>query len=235
MADTERAAGQRLNSVFAGFPEHLLAPRDRTALARFALDLDALGRIVVETGEPVLDEQTLGSMLRPSMDPAMAAHLIDVLKRLPSPRLRSAEGAAPPSDEVTWFRLAERVTIFDPTPAASFRDLGLGANQSPVAAVHRRFPSLEDELLVPEVLPRRLLTLLDDDSALAAMCHTLVRQLGWWAVVTALLLVPPAVIATRDADSRAATMWPLAMFLLAVAVGGWTLTVVGSCVLAPTD
>jgi hypothetical protein len=73
-----------------------------------------------------------------------------------------------------------------------------------------------------------------------AVLRTLVRQLGWWAALIAVLFVPPTTVTTSERfkgkdRNVAGNTWPLSMYLLAAAIGGWTLTVVGSCVLAPAD
>ena len=150
------------------------------------------------------------------------------------------ESSTPIPDEVPWFALAANVVVFDPTPNATFNDLTLPSNPELadiVSAVHDRFPSLEDEFLDPTLLPMRIGDLLGSDERLQVVLSTVVRQLGWWAALTlSLLAVPVAIVkAESKGNESLPNVWPLAMYLMAAAVGGWTLTVVGSCILAPSD
>ncbi len=233
----------RLNAVFDGFPVDLVPERAFELLSRFCLDLDAMGRLDAETGEPLIDEQTLVVMLREFVGQPEAERLVGMLSALPGSSFRPAQQLGPPTTEVSWFGLSEHVTIFDASPGAAFSQLKLPARprcEDVVAAVNRRFPSLEEELLTPELLPARVAGLLADKEQLDAILRTLVRQLGWWAALVAVLFVAPAAV-TRSERFKgkdrgvAGNTWPLAMCLLAAAIGGWTLTVVGSCVLAPAD
>jgi hypothetical protein len=144
--------------------------------------------------------------------------------------------------EIPWFELARDVTVYDTRPAATFGDLKLPGPASVskvVSAVHACFPSLEPELLTPDVLPRRVQALVESDDMATRVMPVIARQLGWWAAAVALLLIPPALVARSPAGTRLepdiGNAWPLSMFFLAAAVGGWTLTVVGSCVLAPVE
>lgn len=233
----------RLKAVFDGFPVELVPERAFELLSRFCLDLDAIGRLGAETGEPLIDEQTLVVMLREFVGRPEAERLVRMLGALPGSSFRPAQQLGPPTTEVSWFELSEHVMIFDTSPEAAFSELELPAQPrcpDVVAAVNRRFPSLEEELLTPELLPARLAALLADEAQLDAVLRTLVRQLGWWAALVAVLFVAPAAVTRSERfkgkdRNRAGNTWPLAMCLLAAAIGGWTLTVVGSCVLAPAD
>jgi hypothetical protein len=233
----------RLNVVFDGFPVELVPARAFELLSRFCLDLDALGRLDAVSGDPLIDEQTLVVMLREFVGQAEAERLVGMLEALPGSSFRPAQQLGPPTSEVSWFELSQRVMIFDASPAAAFGQLELPARprcKDVVAAVNRRFPSLEEELLTPELLPARIAELRADEEQLVAVLRALVRQLGWWAALVAVMFVAPAAV-TRSEKFKgkdrgiAGNTWPLAMCLLAAAVGGWTLTVVGSCVLAPVD
>lgn len=238
MPDATTAA--RLAGVLDEFPRALLPPRAFERIARLVIDLDAIGRLEPGTGRPCVEPHTLRAALREALPAALADRLVDLLDGL--------EGAAfvrevhPPAAEVSWHELAERVVIFDGEPAASFGELRLPADPDAgdlVAAVHARFPSMEPELLEPHTLPPRIRALLADDGFDAAV-HAVVRQLGWWAALATVLLVPAAHLATvgtgeGEGEDGAESAWPLWMAVAAAAFGGWTLTVAGSCLLAPRD
>lgn len=235
----ETTSSTRLAGVLDGFPRHLLPPHAFDRIARLTLDLDALGRLEAGTGSPLVEPHTLRATLRELVSPPLADRLVDLLAGLPGAAL--ARTIHPPATEVPWFELADRVVIFDPDPSATFGELMLPARTPTpgvVTAVHRRFPSLEPELLEPGELPPRLRALLEGDD-LETVLRTIVRQLGWWSALAAVLLVPAAVGADpaggEEGDGRLANLWPLSMYVAAAAVGGWTLTVVGSCILAPLD
>ena len=232
-----------LNSVFQGFPERLLPRRSFELLVRFCLDLDALGRLDPSTDDPLIDEQTLFAMLREFVGEDSAQRLVDKLKELPDSAFRLVSQVIPPPREVSWFELAKNIVIFDTTPTATFTELDLSVSpetQKIVMSVQKRFPSMEPELLEPETLPPRIKNLIENEDDLSVVLRTLIRQLGWWAALVAILLVPAATLTTSENFSTedqtlSRNAWPLAMYFLASAVGGWTLTVVGSCILAPTD
>jgi hypothetical protein len=231
---------KRLAEVFEGFPRELVSGQAFDGLTRFGTELDVLGRIDCD-GEPFVDEETLRATLRLFVDPAVASRLVDNLGALPASALRTGFRHPVPA-EMPWFGLAERVTIFDESPGTTFADLRISKradHDGVVYAVQAVFPSLEPELLEARGMPTRIEALLDNDEVFATLLRTLVRQLGWWAALVAVLLVPPAAVARAVSDPCPAALranaWPLAMHLLAAALGGWTLTVVGSCILAPLD
>jgi hypothetical protein len=233
----------RLNAVFDGFPVELVPGRAFELLSRFCLDMDAMGRLDAETGDPLIDEQTLVVMLREFVGQPEAERLVGMLGALPGSSFRPAQQLGPPTVEVSWFELSEHVVIFDTSPEAAFGQLQLPArprSKDVVAAVNRRFPSLEEELLTPQLLPARVAELLADEAQLDAILRTLVRQLGWWAALVAVMFVGPAAVTRAERFKGkergvAGNTWPLAMYLLAAGIGGWTLTVVSNCVLAPVD
>ncbi|HEX7957401.1 MAG TPA: hypothetical protein VF508_10690 [Pyrinomonadaceae bacterium] len=233
----------RLNAVFEGFPVGLVPARAFEQLTRFCLDLDRVGRLDAQTAEPLVDEHTLVLMLREFVGQPEAERLVGMLGELPGAAFRPAQLVGPPTTEVSWFELAEHVVVFDTRPEAAFSQLELPARPrgaDVVSAVHKRFPSLEEELLTPDQLPARISELLSDEAQFDAVLQTLVRQLGWWAALATVLLVAPAAVTRSERfkgqdRNLAGNTWPLAMCLLAAAIGGWTLTVVGSCVLAPAD
>jgi len=243
MSVTETGRPPRLNSVFDGFPSALLPTEALERLTRFYVDLDALGRIDAETDEPLVDELTLTAMLREFVGWPCADRLVCQLADLPASAFRPAQQVGSPIREASWFELANKVVVFDASVAATFRELELPPmpkGHDVVMGVRARFPSLEEELLTPDLLPPRIEALLEPDSPLDTVLRAIARQLGWWAALVAILLVPPAVVARSyvGADVNAAPVgnaWPLSMYVLAAAIGGWTLTVVGSCLLAPVQ
>jgi hypothetical protein len=233
----------RLETVFEGFPQSLVPPNAFQGLTRFGAELDALGRVDATTGEPLVDEHTLRSGLREFMDEIIADRLVRLLAELPAAAFRPAQQAGSPVTEISWFGLANEVLVFDPTPAARFAALNLPMELSgynAVKAVRRYFPSLEEELLVPEGLPPRVALLIRDENRFRALLARVVRQLGWWSALVAVLLVPPVMLTESERvhgrdPGLWRNIWPFSMYLLATAIGGWTLTVVGSCILAPPE
>lgn len=245
MTYVEAEISTRLQGVFHGFPRDLLAPATLDRLARLCADLDALGRLDPDSHEPMVEEHTLLTLLRSAVDRPLADHVIAVLDAQPGSALRRAKSDQRPPDEVGWYGLAANVGIYDTTPATTFAQLhvpGRGSTGDIVDGVNAEFPSLEKELLDPAQLSRRIVSLVmaDNLDALHAALREIARQLGWWAVVVAVLLIPLAMTATTPvpgerSEAEHLNAWPLGMFIFATAVGGWTLTVVGSCILAPHE
>ena len=186
----------------------------------------------------LVDDHALRSLLRFSLDIEQADRLLGYLRSLPSCAFRETHRWGDHTEEVPWFRLAEDVVVFDPSPSATFEQLQRPVGPTPeslVAAVHKRFPSVYEEFLVTDGIPPRIRGLLASESApeLEALLRELLRQLGWWAAFATSLIVPAALLAATDSDPLAPNAWPLGMYVLAAALGGWTLTVVGGCMLAP--
>ena len=227
----------RLAHVLQGFPAPLVSPTVQEQLERFCLNLDALGRIDQETREPLIDEITLVAMLREFVDSTLADRLVAQLKSLPSCAFRTGLQRGRHS-EISWFELAKKVVIFDCELDATFSELSLADGASTdqvVTSVQNRFPSMEEEMLDPAILAPRLIERLEDPRQAEEILRIVGRQLGWWAALVTVLLLPPAISATREPPGvdSSELAWPLAMNVLAAGVGGWTLTVIGSCVLAP--
>jgi hypothetical protein len=229
-----------MHDVLAGFPADLTPDPLERQLERYCHELDTLAAIDPELDEPYIDDERLHGLIAEFTDHDVARALVDRLRALGDDAFftggrRMIDGRKRP---VAWFELARYVKIYDGTPEATFGDLDVypGGVRDAMAAVRRRWPSLELELLDPLVLPSRVRDLLvapvaasdlvSVDRALAVLS----RQLGWWAAATAVLLVAPATLAEQELIA-----WPLAMHLLAAGIGGWTMTVVGSCLLAPLD
>ena len=232
----------RITTVLDSFPPGLLPTTSFELLSRFYLTFDTFGRIEAATGEPLIDEHTLDGMLREFVEKPKAIRLIQHLKELPGCAFRPAQKLGPPTVEVPWFRLAEKVVIFDASPGVTYREMKLPPQPNGrdlVSAVYNRFPSMEEELITPDLLPSRIEYLLDNERTLSNVLRMCERQLGWWCAFVAVLLVAPASVA-RSTPTAAdlvpvANAWPLSMYFLAAALGGWTLTVVASCILSPLD
>lgn len=232
-----------LKDVFDGFPQTLVPQRTFQMLVKYTLMLDTLGRIDAETGEPLVDEHTLQVLLADFVGDALAERLVALVVNLPACAFRPAHEVGRPVIEIPFFGLAKEVAIFDPTPTNTFRELIIP--QKPqvfdiVVAVRTRFPSFEDELLKPDQIPPRLEALLKDDSSLDAVLRSIFRQLGWWAALTAVLLIPLMAMLRTNTEGKEdlelqVNAWPLSMYLLGTIIGGWTLTVAGSFILAPVD
>jgi hypothetical protein len=231
---------RRLADLVGGIPARSLSEDELHALSRFARDLDAFGRLDPDTEEPLVDEQILRSLLASAADRDTSKQIVTALVELPSHRIRPLDDQDFSREEVTWIELAERVVIFDPEPAESPIALDLPAKPSleqTMRAVNQRLPGLELELLDPANVPERLRRAHDSEEwprMLAGAC----RHLGWWAGLIGALLASPASIAlgedgTERQGKAAAKAWPVAMHLMGLTVGDWTLTVVCNCLLAP--
>lgn len=233
----------RLEVILDGFPQSLVSQNSFQRLRRFCVELDVLGRLDAKTGEPLVDEHTLRAGLREFVDEIVADRLVRLLSELPAASFRPARQVGSPTIEVSWFGLANKVIVFDPSPTVRFRELTLPAEpcgHDVIVAIRRRFPSMEEEFLSPDKLPSRIDTLLRDENRFHVLLHMLVRQLGWWAALVAVLLVPPTTLVKSEPQEGKDrellnNVWPLSMYLLLTAIGGWTLTVVGSCILAPSQ
>ena len=227
----------RLAHVLEGFPVPLVPQPVQQSFERFCLDLDALGRMDRETGTPLIDAVTLTAMLREFVDHDLADKLVALLDA-PADCAFRVDLDRGRYDEVSWFELAREVVIFDSQPDANFAELRIPETatvEEVIKAVQARFPSMEEEMIDPEILARQVIKRLQEPGDAEAVLRIISRQLGWWAALVTVLMLPPAVVATRvPSDNEASTIvWPLAMNALAAGVGGWTLTVIGSCLLAP--
>lgn len=237
---TPTAARESATDILAGLTPAFSGPLLHERLKAFCHDLDAIGRVDPE-GEPHVDERALRGMLNRVLSELQTDALVAELRRLPDHRLVTP---GPAGTAMPWFGFAEAVTIFDSDASAAFGELGL-AGDAPrwaiVDAIHNRFPSLEVELIDPEVVPPAMERLLGVDRHASETRRTLaeylLRQLGWWAVLAFSLLVPGAMYQQRRAhgdDVTAGMMhpWPVFAYVTAAAMGGWTLTVVENCLLA---
>lgn len=233
-ADMDR---DRLAHVLQGFPAPLVEPDVFRMLDRYYADLDAIGRIDDETGEPLIDKVQLTALLREFVNLGEADRLVKLLEGLQGAAFRTALGRDR-YREVSWFELAREIVIFDTEPKTTFEQLRLSSRATPdevIDAVQARFPSLEREMADPTILGDQVIKRLSDPQQAEAALHIINKQLGWWAALATVLLLPPAIAARRHVSDpkTAAVAWPLSMNVLGAAVGGWTITVVGSCLLAP--
>lgn len=203
-------------------------------LAGLAAQLDAVGRWHPETDSPSIDAHTLRTALTSLADSSEAHYLISVLEDLPGRAFRENSFLRPPPQEVSWFTLAEHVEVYDTDGTAFLTDLRskrVPTQKELAAAVEERFPSLELEMLEANALPAVLANLTRDETA--TWLKAVTRQSGWWAALIGTIMRALAIYVRRT--PRADIAWPLCMFMLSAAVGGWTLTVVGSCALARYD
>ena len=229
------AAPTRLEAVFRRAPRDGIPAPVLETLSRYVVDLDCLGRVDA-SGRPLVDEHTLFALLARQLPQASAGDLLARLADLPGAALRERAERGPAPAEVGWYALAERVPIYDPSPTAALVEV-LASPAGPAAAgevaarVNVVFPSMEIELLAP-ALAAKLMSLATaaDRSGIDHLLRALTRQLGWWAALTAVILVP---VAAAAAIPDQEVVWPLAMFAVAAGIGGWTLTVVGGNALAP--
>jgi catechol 2,3-dioxygenase-like lactoylglutathione lyase family enzyme/uncharacterized integral membrane protein len=243
--DREVAKRSGLEFVLEGFPKGLVSALAYDHLARFSLGLDVVGRLPADTDEPLVEKDSLRALLEPVTGEELAGELVAMLEALPGHRLRSSVVGGAHSEEAGWFSIADRVVIYDSAPDATFVHLSIAwrrATDDVVEAVRATFPNLESELLDPRIVPSRIMSLIQREhrSQFYAKLIEIDRQLGWWAALAAVLLVPLATLAMTDVEvdqsaSGRANCWPLGMVVMAAAVGGWTLTVVESLLLAPSS
>jgi hypothetical protein len=230
---------RRLADLIGGIPRDMLSEDALQGLARWALDLDAFGRLDSGAEEPLVDEQILRSLLA-GVGNETSEEIVGALLALPSHRLRRLDDRNFSREEVTWFELVDRVVVFDPEPADSpgALDLPAGASlEETMGTVNSRLPGLELELLDPTNLPERLRRA-QGEGEWPGMLAEACRHLGWWAALAGALLAAPASIALGEAGEEGrreatAKAWPAAMHLMGLTVGDWTLTVVCGCLLAP--
>ncbi|WP_369363002.1 hypothetical protein AB5L52_06830 [Streptomyces sp. CG4] len=218
-----------LGTILGGAPLHLLTQAQRTSFDAFCTMLEQIGR---DSGrdEPLVHTPTLRTLTRAAVGEQATDHLLAELTRLPGHRLTDQD-----HPRLDWFVLADRVSIFDPTPASTFT---VPLVDTPhmghvINAVHTLYPSLEPELIDPQLLPARLTDLLHPDHTgtlghLRTVIDLVHRNLGWWAAFALTLMASAA--AGSTAPGWAA--WPLHVYVLAALIGGWTLTVVGGCTLS---
>jgi hypothetical protein len=228
----------RIQTCLSGWRAPSSPPEARELLGMLATMMDTIGRLSAGADEPMIDAHLLRTTLRNHVGADVGDLLVDQLAVLPSPAFRPDTVVHPIPLEVPWFALAQRVAIFDPTPDIDFGALDLpnsATSNQTVSAIYRVFPGLEPELQMPDGLPVRVNAILTEgrtDEWLERLAH----QLGWWAAFSgALLAIPAGAVSGRGTKHYPAGCFPLAMSLLAIAVGDWTLTIVGNCTLAPLD
>jgi hypothetical protein len=228
----------RLADLVDGIPGGLLREDALRALARWALDLDAFGRLDRDVEEPLVDEQILRALLTGAVGRDASEEIVSVLIALPSHRLRRLDDRDFSREEVAWPELAARVAVFDPEPAGTQDALAPPAGASAEETMHsvnRRLPGLELELLDPANLPQRL-GRAHENGEWPGMLAEACRHLGWWAALASALLAVPASVSRGEPATESGgggKAWPVAMHLMGLTIGDWTLTVVGSCLLAP--
>lgn len=207
-----------------------LAPDTSRVLADIGTELDRIGRLPSKSEAPLIDEHTLRTALERWMGPDASGRIVDTLQGLPGRALRTNDQLLPPPAEIPWLNLANRVVIFDPTSPDDLEDLRPSddSQRSVMIAVQTAFPSLELELVEPAL--QRALVHLAIGPHTADYLAELNRQLGWWAAAAGSLLMGSACAYDIGGKTH---YWPLVMYLYATAIGGWTLTVVGSVALVP--
>jgi hypothetical protein len=222
----------RLVEVLDGLPSGV-SSSVKTHLMRLTTNLDALGRLNRGKGnDPLIDAHTLKSTIRSIASSSLADELLGYLKRLPGNALRDDQHPYSSLQEVAWFELAEYVPVFDTDPTASIRDMRIHRLKPSqlVDAVVARFPSLEPELVDSKILPAAI-RCLQQAGRTEQWLDTVTRQLGWWAAVSAALLC--ALANSNEMRHSTSLGWPLDVFVMCSAVGGWTLTIVANSAFAP--
>ncbi|PSL57097.1 hypothetical protein B0I31_10274 [Saccharothrix carnea] len=209
----------------------LLTAEQRRGMAEFRNDLDAIGTLRPSgaAGEEAwIREAALIGHLGRTVGRDLADTLGRAIRALPDSRLSTSAGDRP----VPWFAIAAKVPVYDVEPTATPPSrLSTSPNMAEVIDfVHRAFPSLEPELIDPQELPSRYANLRHPrhEALLEGTIGLIHRNLGWWAVIAFVL----SLSAAADCAPPGWAAWPVHVHLLAACVGGWTLTVVGGCVLS---
>jgi len=239
MQDSGYTTIQLVEDVLQGTPLQLLTSEQREGFLKFCRALDNLGFLHAGEKEPSVDETAFTSLLSEAVGSQLAGRLVDYLQELPGSRLAPA-GDANRSQVVPWFVLAQHVVIFDQMPNMKFvAELGASPTMwELIDAVQTLFPSLESEMIDPQVLPSQIEKVLRTISASTAPAgldpsfewtlDLLYRNLGWWAALGFVLMAAAAEGSTPPGWAA----WPLYVYVLAACMGGWTLTVLGGCILS---
>lgn len=233
---------RRLSDAVRHIPAGSLTAEAAAHLTRLLVDLDAIGRIEHSSGRALVDEHTLRALLRGLMPREDADAIVDLLLAIPGKAVRQRTADAQALTEAGWVELSMAVPIFDADTEGfdCLRRLPVPATSQGMAlAVNDLCRSLEVELLDPTILPPVLLELARSEARarLDVVLREVTRQLGWWAALTAVLLLALAAATDPPAPEGPAgradpNVWPVGMLIYSTAIGGWTLTVVGNWVLA---
>lgn len=225
--DQQIATPARLDNVLAGFTPTMHTAQTLQKFERYAHAIDSIGCYDTVTSQPYIDAHALREFLEDYLDPKLTEQLIMLLASFPTCHFLPNKQAHLSVIPVRFFELASNIVIFDASPDATFRELDI-SSESPtreiVTAVQFRFPSLEREFLESEKIPKRLEALIMEDDAIELTSRAVFRQLGWWAVLVTVLLIPAMSISRLQLKEEELSfqnnVWPVAMFLLASAVGG---------------
>ncbi len=207
---------------------------------------EALDELATPAGGYIcLSADTLARLLSPFAEPEMVSALLAEIERQPDACL-SSRGSL---ETISWEDLANEVVIFDPRFDVTVTELGVSEVSDAddlVAAVNRRFPSMEQELIsfVP-VVPRveELMARLRQscrvgsiDPSVSRVFDLVSKNLGWWASVGLVLVFAAALRSSAsfsDATRRDPEIaWAIFVYILTAAIGGWTLTMIESLILA---
>jgi hypothetical protein len=241
MQEPSSATLRLVADVLQGAPLQLLTLEQRVKFLEFCGILDNFGFFLDEEKEeePSVDKTALAALLDETLGAQLADHLLGYLYKLPGSRLVSVDSVAR-SRAVPWFVLAQHVVIFDQTPDTRFvAELSASPTMwELIDEVQKLFPSLEVEMIDPQVLPAQLEKVLWSNSTNPALVgldpslewilDLLYRNLGWWAVLGFALMAAAA----KGSAPPGWAAWPLYVYVLAACMGGWTLTVLGGCTLS---
>lgn len=239
----EIAQERRPRDVLSSCPIHLLSDRTAGELLTFSEQLD---RVAARTdkGHLCVLQETLSNLFGSTVETPVATAFVSEIERVPDARVSARD--LPP---VRWAELADEVVVFDPRLEVNGIDLHLPDRPMPeelVSAINRRFPSMEKELIgLTPVVPRieELISRLRQslraggiDPSVRRVFDLAGQNLGWWACVGLVLVLAAgarSLIAFSDANPLdPAYVWPTYVFLLTAAMGGWTLTMLESLILA---
>lgn len=230
MTAEQTVGAMHMVDILEGAPLHLLTAEQRVRFDCFCCMVDKLGRRPERDDEPLVDEEELRRLLESTVGAVSAENLVVALQQLPGSRLVNGRPGVLP-----WLMLVDGVRIFDCSPDSRFV-----GDLNPVAAmwqlmdsVQRLYPSLELEMIDPQVLPERIDSLLrgawcGSSPALTSTLELAYRNLGWWAVLALALMAA----ASAGSGPPGWAAWPLYTYVLATSFGGWTLTVLGGCILS---
>lgn len=218
------------STMLRPFPAYLLTAPQSQHISIFQTALEGLG-VIRSDGEAAVRADRLYALLEQFLGHRQAQHTLESLANLPGCGLLMSETENEPA--VDWLRLCQQVPIFDPRPDSVLAlEAGVSYNMgSLIESVRSYFPSLETELIDPQLLPMVLNDAQDRSTGkdpLGRASWLIYRNLGWWGCLGLALLR----VAARISSPPGWAAWPALVFLLTASFGGWTMTILGSAVLS---
>lgn len=224
------------SAMLRSLPAYLLTEAQYAQIQAFTGALEQLG-VVREHHPPAVRADRMRELLERFLSRPEAQRTMASLTDLPGSALLDVAGGE--DETVGWLPLCRQVTVFDPRPSSELTlEPGVSYHMgSLIESVRSYFPSLETELIDPQLLPMALNDVRGrdaphqpaaDDDALRRIERLVYRNLGWWGCLALALLQAAARISSPPGWAA----WPALVFLLTASFGGWTMTILGSAVMS---